>query len=254
MSHLDVMSKLGLPSSWLGKPPCFGLVVLNPSEATTWFYYGGAVGIEFDQTRVTVRINLLPEKMQPQAPFGAWPIGPGMTLTDFRDFLVQNHVPFYEELDPNYPNYLVAGKNCVVQGSYYKNGKRLSQGERLMTMISTVANDLLLPDFVRGKRQSEWSLLSTFFSTHFPENWRRNGGNPDEVLLAYVRQTNSTNLRALRLAISNYLQRFSSDAELERKLLSELGCWYDPTSAGTTARNWLESITRRLQVGARNCQ
>lgn len=147
----DVISKLGAPQSWLGKPPCIGPIVSKLAEATIWFYYGDVVGIEFDRLDVSVRINVMPEKMCGQAPFEDWSIGLGATMADFRNYLVQNRIPFYEELNLGETHYIHADKGCVAQCSKYKRGRMLPPDERPLTMIATVTNDELLPNFVRKR-------------------------------------------------------------------------------------------------------
>jgi hypothetical protein len=241
----EVVEKLGQPESWLGKPPCFGPVVSHPAEAMTWFFYGDAVGVEFDQWDSITRVSVFPDRIRGGGPFDEWPISPQATMSDFRNYLVQRHIPFYEEPDPD--AFILSHQRCVAQFGAYRHGKLVPAKDQGMTMISTVARDADLPPYVTSTRQREWSLLRAFVGALFDQDRRRECRNPDEVLTAYLQQGAPGNSRAVSSALLHYARRFENDDELERKLSSELGCRYQPSLEGRSAKNWMESVASRLQ-------
>jgi hypothetical protein len=59
LSRKAVVEALGLPKSWVGKPPCFGPIIRDPFESDVWHYYDGSVYAHFNAVgeidEVTVR-------------------------------------------------------------------------------------------------------------------------------------------------------------------------------------------------------
>ena len=47
-------------------------------------------------------------------------------------------------------------------------------------------------------------------------------------------------------AIINYAAAFPSDAVLEERLFSELGCYYMPSGVGLSCKEWLAQIAEKL--------
>ena len=154
-SRSDVIAKVGEPQSWLGKPPCFGPIAPKPAEASRWFYYEGAAGVAFDQHDLAVEIAVTPENIRGQRVFCDWPIGPGAMTVTFRNYLLQNRIPFYEELDADESHYILACKYCVAQCSSYANGRLLPVDEQPITMISTTVDDTRLPHYISRRRHRE---------------------------------------------------------------------------------------------------
>ena len=69
----------GLPTSWIGKPPCFFPEIPDPLEAEVWHYWDGAVAIRFDSDRKVDEISVFADRVVPGThPFEDWPPG---TLT-----------------------------------------------------------------------------------------------------------------------------------------------------------------------------
>jgi len=248
MSRSEVLEKLGLPNSWLGKPPCVGPIILDAAKATGWFYFQRAVGVYFDSEDLARKVNVFPDQVRPKEPFEGWPIGPGATMSDFRSYLEQNHVPFCQEPDPD--GFFLAHERCVAQFAPYRNGKLLPEEQQPITMVSTVARDEDLPPHVAGRRQREWSLLRTFFAGQLGEKWRDKAANPEDILGIYKAKATSEELRTLSTAILAYLGRFENEDKLKEKLYSELGCWYKPSSEGRSTRTWLQNVASSLLKGA----
>src|SRR5882757_8424476 len=94
-------------------------------------------------------------------------------------------------------------------------------------------------------------LLTNFFGAYFHEDFLCDAGSPSDVVALDVKEPRVTleHLRKLNNAILDYSRRCNTDAELEEKLFSELGCYYRPSVEGLTARTWLQSIASKLLEG-----
>ena len=91
--------------------------------------------------------------------------------------------------------------------------------------------------------------LRSFMSGYFHEDWPIEASSADEVLHAYLaRHPSRTEVLEVETQIRAYVATKASDEELERCLLSELGCYYLPSSEGRKARDWLLHVIDVLEA------
>jgi hypothetical protein len=90
-------------------------------------------------------------------------------------------------------------------------------------------------------------LLKNFFGAYFHEDWVCEADTADAVVDKYAKETSPEKLRALSEIILDYLKEILSDAELEERLFTDLGCYYLPSAQGLSVREWLKSIASRFQ-------
>ena len=93
----------------------------------------------------------------------------------------------------------------------------------------------------------EFEMLTNFFGGYFHQDWACDSTDPSEVVATYLETANAEEAVVLSRAIIEYAKSFDSDAELEKKLFSELGCYYRPTADGQSARGWLREIASQLR-------
>jgi len=106
ISRTEVLRRLGPPKEWNGKPPTVGRVINTPEEAAAWGYYGAA-RVSFNEFGISTSVSVTPSLVNSsEPPFKEWPIGPGATMGDFKRYLQQNGIAFYEELDPSWIYYI----------------------------------------------------------------------------------------------------------------------------------------------------
>jgi len=89
--------------------------------------------------------------------------------------------------------------------------------------------------------------LENFFSAYFHEDWPCEAPTPVGVVENYLRSAKATEVARLRSAILRYAEKESDNAALERKLLTELGCYYRPSADGHTAKNWLHDLAALME-------
>ncbi len=151
MERRELEIKLGSPETWLGKPPTFGPVVLTPHEAEAWCYYERAVSVGFNGQGVINAVNIFPEHIKSRRePFQHLPIGPGLTMGEVRDLLVNSSMDF-DEGEDNEPGgyYILAQRRCTAMSiGRYSGGKLIPERKRLVAMINTVSSEDELPSFV----------------------------------------------------------------------------------------------------------
>jgi len=98
-------------------------------------------------------------------------------------------------------------------------------------------------------KQKQQSLLKSFFSGYFHEDWPCEAETPDAVIAGYLKTARPGDVRSLVDAIQAYSREFATDVELEERLFTELGCYYRPSSQGISARVWFEKIADLLIQG-----
>jgi hypothetical protein len=149
LTRAQIIKKLGLPKTWVGKPPCFGQHIVKPEDAEAWGYYEAA-GIRFGSQGTSISVSVIPSKIRSgDEPFLGWPIGPSAKMEAFLACLTKNEVPFDEGDDANPGSYYIIGdRRCVAIGIPYKGGKLIPRLEREISMIETFADDQHLPSFV----------------------------------------------------------------------------------------------------------
>lgn len=96
---------------------------------------------------------------------------------------------------------------------------------------------------------SELEELKNFFAGYFHEDWPEEAEDAAGVLELYMSQ-NVDEAAHHRLAkgIQAFIACHTDDAELERALFSELGCYYMPSTEHQSTREWLEQIAAKLSL------
>jgi len=95
--------------------------------------------------------------------------------------------------------------------------------------------------------------LISFFAGYFHESFLYEVGSADAVIDTYLREGYPpAEIEALATDVVDYADACPDEAELSERLFEELGCYYDPTASGRTAREWLYGVASRLlrSVGA----
>lgn len=96
-------------------------------------------------------------------------------------------------------------------------------------------------------REAEREMLTNFFSAYFHEDWQIEAESPDAVVRAYAKVATAGHLRALSVAILNYIELFETDERLEESLSSELGSYYLPSFDRHSAKVWLRHVASLLR-------
>lgn len=89
-------------------------------------------------------------------------------------------------------------------------------------------------------------LLFRFFAGKFHQDFLYEHANPDAVIVEYNSENTLENRTILSKAILEYTSKVPDDAELEDKLLRELGCYYATEADGMTARVWMQKVAKQL--------
>jgi hypothetical protein len=89
-------------------------------------------------------------------------------------------------------------------------------------------------------------MLFQFFAGYFHEDFRLEATDVLDIVDRYSAEVTPEQRSRLGDAIVQYCEENSIDEELAEKLYRELGCYYDPTPDGVSARDWLQSIALRL--------
>lgn len=89
-------------------------------------------------------------------------------------------------------------------------------------------------------------MLKQFFSAYFHQDFLLDAVNPDDVIEEYKKENTIEHRTLLRKAILDYVEKITSDDELNKKLLSELGCYYRTEADGMSARSWLQKVAEQL--------
>lgn len=84
--------------------------------------------------------------------------------------------------------------------------------------------------------------LLKFFSAYFHEDWPCEAGTPADVVNSYLRSAPRAEVERLRGAIIRLVENEPEDADLEKQLMPELGCYYLPSADGLTAKKWLWEV------------
>ena len=91
--------------------------------------------------------------------------------------------------------------------------------------------------------------LASLLGAYFHEDWSLDYGSPAEGLAQMVRGEPAPVVLEAREELDAFLLGGHSEEELRRVLFEDLGCCYDPTGDGSTAREWLEAVRLALHTG-----
>jgi hypothetical protein len=95
--------------------------------------------------------------------------------------------------------------------------------------------------------------LISFFAGYFHESFLYEVGSAEAVIDTYLREGYpAREVEGLAMDVVEYADACPDDAELSERLFDELGCYYDPTAGGRSAREWMYGVASRLlrSVGA----
>jgi hypothetical protein len=98
-------------------------------------------------------------------------------------------------------------------------------------------------------RESRQLLLSSFFSAYFHEDWRCDADSTEAVVTEYARTATLEDMHSLGEAILDFSREFVSEEQLEEELYRTLGCYYQPSAVGLSAKAWLAGVARQLLGG-----
>ena len=90
--------------------------------------------------------------------------------------------------------------------------------------------------------------LFQFFAGEFHEDWSLEAATADEVVEAFT----TTHSQDERMRLAQRMDAFAAgipdDQALAHALFNDLGCYYDPSADGQSARAWLERVAERLRA------
>jgi hypothetical protein len=97
-------------------------------------------------------------------------------------------------------------------------------------------------------REDEFKLLWKFFAGYFHQDWDLDSNTSDEVVQLFMRDASRDEIERLRAAILRLSECDCDNAELEKSLLRDYGCFYTPSGGGETVKEWLQSIISILST------
>ncbi|AMZ74919.1 MULTISPECIES: contact-dependent growth inhibition system immunity protein [Pseudomonas] len=93
---------------------------------------------------------------------------------------------------------------------------------------------------------TEFPELHDFFGAYFHQDWPDEHGTAEEVLDAFLAESDVDDLRAIQQELNDLIERRKDESELRAYLLRELSCYYSYWIAWGTGEAWLRHIARRL--------
>jgi len=101
------------------------------------------------------------------------------------------------------------------------------------------------------KKRDPWNTIKNFFAGYFNQDYDMDAPDEDGVIQNYLRDhTKTQEVRDLIEDIEEYMRDHPDDAELQRLLLDDLGCYYATTADGLTARQWMTHVVDLLRQEA----
>lgn len=97
---------------------------------------------------------------------------------------------------------------------------------------------------------SHHERLSQFFSGYFHEDWELEAEDPNGIIDIYLsQQADREHPVSVAADLDALTSSELSDDALSSMLFKDLGCYYDPSVDGLSARAWLQQVSRRLKGG-----
>lgn len=128
LSTQEIIRLLGPPADWLDKETIVHKVCPKYEESELWFYYGGSVGVRFNDVAVSTEILLYPDKFLNCAElFEQWDMSGRVTMGRWRTALVENEIIFRESNPDSLHYWIVAAESCVAFG-FPSNGASPPKG------------------------------------------------------------------------------------------------------------------------------
>ena len=91
-------------------------------------------------------------------------------------------------------------------------------------------------------------LLAAVFGAYFHEDWHCDALNTESVIHSFLKTATPGEIMRLHDAVIRYAGQELDNSELEMRLLSELGCYYRPSSGGVSVREWMLGIAAMLRA------
>ena len=89
--------------------------------------------------------------------------------------------------------------------------------------------------------------IKNLFSGYFHEDWEVDAHEPSEVIANFLAEgCSAEELDGLSSNIRVFVGQYDNDADLEDALFRELGCYYQPSADGVSAKTWLEHVALEL--------
>lgn len=91
-------------------------------------------------------------------------------------------------------------------------------------------------------------VLYQFFAGYFHQDWDLDTETSAAVVALYMHDSTIDEIDCLKGAILRLVDCDWDNAELEKRLLRDLGCFYVASGAGQSAREWLQGIVAILSA------
>lgn len=92
----------------------------------------------------------------------------------------------------------------------------------------------------------EFKNLVQFFSGYFHQDWVDEANSPNELINLFKDTEPKEFIDQVLHELGVLLEKNLSTEQLNKILLEELGCFYDPNSDGINTLDWLMSIRNML--------
>jgi CdiI immunity protein len=86
-----------------------------------------------------------------------------------------------------------------------------------------------------------------YFCSYFGPSWKTDFGNIDRAMQFFFRTSDTSEQLGVKSDISQFLKEFLDDSALSDALI-ELGCFYSPSFANLTDREWLGQIQNEIDL------
>jgi hypothetical protein len=93
---------------------------------------------------------------------------------------------------------------------------------------------------------SEFPELHDFFGAYFHQDWTAEYENPEQVLDAFLHESDSESLLLALQELNQLLDRNKGELALREYLMKELSCYYSYWNSWESAESWLRHIALRL--------
>ena len=96
----------------------------------------------------------------------------------------------------------------------------------------------------------DFEAARSFFSAYFHEDWVEDADDPLDVVVNYLAERwPASELQVLSAQLQAFAAQYQDDGTLEEALFSRLGCYYQPSADGKSARSWIAEVRMALAGG-----
>jgi hypothetical protein len=93
--------------------------------------------------------------------------------------------------------------------------------------------------------EDEFPYLWTLLAGYFHEDWDLDASDWQGVVEHYRSHALQNEVTGLRYDVARILDAFRAEMQLERIVLRDMGCQYDPRP-GYSVRSWLKAIVQQI--------